>query len=114
MLDKDKAICLNILEAINKIMDITHGFSNCDDLKSNYIHFDATMMNLIVIGEMANKLSNEFKEDTAHIDWRKISALRNIIAHDYFGVDEEEIWQIIQNKLPALKIGIEMIISQPF
>lgn len=103
MLEKDKAILLNITEAIEKILAITKDFARSEDLNQNYIHFDAVMMNFIVIGEMSNKLSDSLKEQTSHIDWRKISALRNIIAHDYFGVDEEEIWQIIRLKIPALK-----------
>lgn len=70
------------------------------------------MMNFIVIGEMSNKLSGPFKDQSPHIDWRKISALRNIIAHDYFGIDEEEIWQIIKNKLPVLLANLKEILSK--
>jgi len=55
------------------------------------------------MGELVNQLSPEFRMAHEQIDWRKISAFRNIIAHDYFGTDEEEGWQIIRNHFPKLK-----------
>jgi uncharacterized protein with HEPN domain len=62
------------------------------------------MMNFIVIGEMADKLSEEIKDETKNkIDWRKVIGFRNIIAHNYFGIDAEEVWQIIQTSLSKLQ-----------
>ena len=53
-------------------------------------------MNFIVIGEMTSKLSETFIQDTSElIDWYKIKGFRNILAHNYFGVDAEEVWQIV-------------------
>jgi uncharacterized protein with HEPN domain len=49
-------------------------------------HFDAVLMNFIVIGEMAGKLSEDFKNIHNEIEWWKIKGLRNIVAHNYFGV----------------------------
>jgi uncharacterized protein with HEPN domain len=105
----DEAICLNMLEAINKIQEISKVFSSHEDFVKDYIRFDATMMNFVVIGEMANKLSDKFKGEHTDIEWRRIGDLRNIIAHDYFGIDNKEIWQIIKNKLPELKEYIESL-----
>lgn len=65
------------------------------------------MMNFIALGETVTKLSQEFKNKNNHIEWLKIHAFRNIIAHDYFGIDEDEVWQIIKNHLPKLKTDIE-------
>ena len=67
------------------------------------------MMNFIIIGEMAARISEEFKNKNSHIDWTKIKAFRNIVAHNYFGIDAEEVWQIIKNKLPELKKQIEKL-----
>ena len=60
-------------------------------------------MNFIALGELVNKLTPDFKLKYEHVDWRKINAFRNIIAHDYFGTDEEEVWQIIHKHIPKLK-----------
>jgi uncharacterized protein with HEPN domain len=56
---------------------------------------------------MVAKLTDNFKNQYTEIDWHKIKGLRNIATHDYFGIDAEEVWQIIQNNLPALKKFIE-------
>ena len=111
MYNTDEAICFNMLEAINKILDITKTISDLEEFKKNYIFFDATMMNFIVIGEMAGKLSEDFKNNHNDIEWRKVIAFRNIIAHDYFGIDDKEVWQIIQKKLPELKSKAEKILN---
>ncbi|MFH2143740.1 MAG: HepT-like ribonuclease domain-containing protein [Bacteroidota bacterium] len=52
---------------------------------------------------MTARLSEDFRKQHTNIEWSKIDGFRNIIAHDYFGVDDKVVWQIIQNKLPELK-----------
>jgi uncharacterized protein with HEPN domain len=68
-------------------------------------------MNFVVIGEMVDKLSADFKKKHSDIEWTKIKGFRNIVAHDYFGIDAEEVWQIIKNKIPALKSDIQHLID---
>lgn len=68
------------------------------------------MMNFIVIGEMAEKLSEDLISETqAQIEWFKIRGFRNIIAHNYFGIDAEEVWQIINTNLKSLEIEIRKL-----
>jgi uncharacterized protein with HEPN domain len=62
-------------------------------------------------GEIVLKLSDAFKKKYSGIDWTMIYDFRNNIAHDYFGVDEEEVFQIIQNHIPKLKSDLEHIIN---
>jgi len=57
-------------------------------------------MNFVALGETLGKLSKDFKNQHKNIPWRKIYAFRNIIAHEYFGVDEDEIFGIIKKHLP--------------
>ena len=80
-------------------------------MNADYRNFDATMMNFVVIGEMVDKLSEDFKNHHPEIEWQKIKGFRNIVAHDYFGIDAEEVWQIIINKIPKLKTDIQSIIK---
>ena len=71
------------------------------------------MMNFVVVGEMAEKLSDEFKDSTeSQINWFKIRGLRNIIAHNYFGVDAEEVWQIIEDSLLDLGKTVKYILGE--
>jgi uncharacterized protein with HEPN domain len=58
---------------------------------------------------MVARLSDEFTMENSHIDWHKIKGFRNILAHDYFGIDAEEVWDIIKMHLPKLKSDIEKI-----
>jgi uncharacterized protein with HEPN domain len=105
---KDQLLCVNILEACNKILSLSNKFRNNLELEEDIVYFDAILMNFIVIGEMASKLSPEFKESCPEIEWRKIIAFRNFIAHDYFGIDSEEVWGIIKSKLPDLVKQLEI------
>lgn len=108
---KDQAILLSLLESIDKIIAYSSKFQTAEALKNDSLNFDATLMNFIVIGEMADKLSDNFLTEHNEINWPKIYGLRNVIAHDYFGIYEKEIWQIIQKDIPILKGQILAIIS---
>jgi uncharacterized protein with HEPN domain len=63
-----------------------------------------------MIGEMVDKLSDEFKKNHSKIEWVKIKGFRNIVAHDYFGIDAEEVWQIIKSKIPKLKADLQILL----
>jgi len=69
------------------------------------------MMNFVVIGEMIDKISDEFKKKHPEIEWIKIKGFRNIVAHDYLGIDAEEVWQLIRNKIPTLKSDIKLLLD---
>jgi uncharacterized protein with HEPN domain len=111
MLTKDQHCLESIIEATDRIIEYTSGIKSADDFNDDYRNFDATMMNFVVIGEMVDKLSDDFKKKHADIEWIKIKGFRNIVAHDYFGIDAEEVWQIIKNKIPALKSDIQHLID---
>jgi len=111
MLSKDKYCLESILEAISKIQDYTSRINNPDNLYNDVKTFDATIMNFIVIGEMVSKISGKFKSENLEIEWNKIKDFRNMLAHNYFGIDAEEVWQIIQNDLPILKAQITELIK---
>lgn len=66
---------------------------------------------LQIIGEAANKISKDFQSKYSEIKWRDIIAMRNLLIHEYFGVDIEEIWNTVQTDLPELKQRISEIIS---
>jgi len=111
MLTKDHHCLESIIEATDRIIEYTSGFESADDFNNDHRNFDATMMNFVVIGEMVDKLSQDFKKKNSNIDWVKIKGFRNIVAHDYFGIDAEEVWQIIKNKIPILKSEITKLLD---
>ncbi len=102
---KDFSCVLNIIESINKIQSYSEVFGDADSFYADSLSFDASMMNFVVIGEMAEKLSDFFILETEEkIPWMKVRGFRNIIAHNYFGIDAEEVWQIINGPLKELNL----------
>lgn len=83
-----------------------------EELYLNDRDFDATMMNFIVMGEVVGKLSDDLKAETSSIDWPKIYSFRNILAHHYFGINVDIVWQIICNDLPKLKDDIDLLLDK--
>jgi len=110
MHSKDEAIIRMMAETIDKIFLFTSDLKSADAFEKDIESFDATIMNFIVLGEAVGKLSEAFKEGNAHIDWRKIYAFRNVLAHDYFGIYPAEVWEIIQRHLPKLKADLVAIL----
>jgi uncharacterized protein with HEPN domain len=95
-----------LIEAITKIEIYSQDFLSGDDFYHDSKSFDATMMQFVVIGEIIDRLDDEYKINHDEIPWQKIKNFRNIIAHDYFGIDADEIWDILSNKLIPLKDDI--------
>jgi uncharacterized protein with HEPN domain len=67
---------------------------------------DAVVRNLEVIGEAARLLPQDFRESHPSIPWNQIAGLRNRIVHEYFGLDLEIIWQVVQSHIPPLESQI--------
>ncbi|MBX2961845.1 MAG: DUF86 domain-containing protein [Cyclobacteriaceae bacterium] len=112
MSEKDLANLEAIIDSIKKIIRFTSKFDNPDSFYDDEQAFDAVLMNFVIIGETVSKLSLPLRKETKQVPWTKIKAFRNIIAHNYFGVDAEEVWQIINDQLPALKVEITKIIKK--
>lgn len=74
----------------------------------------AVLRELEIIGEAVNKLPNEFKDSYPLVPWRDIGDFRNVLAHHYWGIDLETVWNVIHNpdKLPDLKIHVENLIQE--
>jgi uncharacterized protein with HEPN domain len=111
MSSKDKANLLAILDAIERVNQYTKGLGSPEEFFKSSVVFDASLMNFINIGEMTDRLSKELKDRHADIDWQKVKDFRNLVAHDYLGVDAEEVWQIIKNDLPILRNAVNNLLS---
>ena len=109
MPNKDFCILLSMIETIEKILKYTGAYTSAEELYENDRDFDAAMMNFIVLGENVGKLSISFKQANDSINWNKIYGLRNIIAHHYFGINVDLVWQIITNDLPALLEQLKLL-----
>ena len=96
-------ILLNdICQSIQRIEEYTRGMS-LEDFSRDQKSIDAVARNFEIMGEAANRLLDEFKECHSEIEWFKIVGLRHRIVHEYFGIDLEIIWGILQKDLPELR-----------
>ena len=100
----------DICQAIDRIEQYIENLS-FDAFSKDRKSVDAVVRNLEIIGEAASRLPDEFKEKYSEIEWYKVVGLRHRIVHEYFGVDLEIIWQILQKDLPELKHKIMQIMS---
>ena len=92
----------DILEAVQRIKTYTAEL-DADAFEKDFKTQDAVIRNLEVIGEAAGKLPENIKSTAKQIEWPKIVGLRNILIHEYFGVNLPIIWDVIQHKLDALE-----------
>jgi uncharacterized protein with HEPN domain len=100
----------DILQAIDKIERFTRQL-DAPAFEQNELVIDAVLRNLAVIGEAARNVPAEVRTRYPHIPWRRMIGLRNIVIHEYFGVDLGITWQIISVNLPETKPLIEAMLQ---
>lgn len=109
MRDSNERI-LDMPEAIERIeryaMKGRDAFENDELIQTWIIH------HLQIIGEAASKLDQEFRGIYSEVPWPQIVAMRNVIAHEYFGIDLDEVWQVIEKDLPELKQKLNRICNE--
>jgi uncharacterized protein with HEPN domain len=98
----------DINDALNKIFQYVQGLDYADWLKDQKT-IDAVIRNLEIIGEAAAKVPQEIQDKYSDIPWYQMKGMRNILIHEYFGVDNEMLWNTIQDDLPKLKKNIQNI-----
>ena len=98
---KNKIIIEKIIKYTSKILDYTND-TDYSKFESNSILVEACVFNLSQIGELANKIDEDFAGNNPEIPWRNMYGLRNKIVHDYDGVNLVLIWDIVKEDLPEL------------
>jgi uncharacterized protein with HEPN domain len=110
-MNKDPAIFLgHILDCIRHIKKYTKGIT-WDDFKSSDQLQDSVFRRLEIMGEAVKNLPLDFREVHPEIPWRKIAGFRDVLIHNYMGVDIELAWNIVTYDLPLLRKNVSTIIK---
>lgn len=106
----DKLYLIHVIECIEHIESYTE---NVD--KENFINTpiiqDAVIRNLQIMAESAQRLSEQAKQMQPEIDWHRIAGFRNVLVHDYLGVDLERVWNIVEKEIPVLKKSVRTMLE---
>jgi len=108
--DRDIFFLKDIIRAISLVEEFVNDlnfseFFNDEKTKS------AVLWQIHIIGEATKNISKELKEEYKEIPWKYMAKMRDKIAHFYFGIDYEIVWDVIKNKLPSVKILIKKVIK---
>jgi len=104
---------VDIFVAIEKIKEYTSSFKSADDFAYSSLHWDASIRQLEIIGEALNKLLEDDNFNSmAPKYFRRVVNFRNHIVHGYFGIDTDEVWNIITQKLQILNNDLTQIIKE--
>ena len=98
----------DILDATRKVQAYTNGLSKTVFLADDKT-FDAVVRNLEIIGEAAKNIPESVRANKPKIEWKKIAGLRDILIHEYFGIDGEIVWDIVQHKLPDPETAVKQL-----
>lgn len=99
---KENAVYLShILERAEKILLFTEGMTDLSFLKDEKTQ-SAVIRELEVMGEAAKRLSPDFKQQNPGVPWKLISGMRDVLIHDYEGVDMNNVWITVSRDLPEL------------
>lgn len=101
----------DIQESSEKVLKFTKGMTYKDFVNDD-LHFDAVLRNLEIIGEAVKNISEETRKKYPKVKWRKIAGFRNIVAHEYFGINDETVWDIVENEIPTLLEIIKTILQK--
>jgi len=82
-----------------------------DEFVANETFRRAFVRSLEIVGEAAKKIPEEFRAQHPRVEWRAMSGMRDRLIHDYFGVDYELVWDVVQNRIPELRRQIASMIE---
>lgn len=99
-------LCDDILECCSRIRTYTTGLDR-EGLVGNQMAYDAVLRNLEIIGEAAKRLPPDVQEKMASIEWSKIAGMRDWLAHAYYRVNADIVWDVVRNKLPELEVVVQ-------
>ena len=84
---------------------------NAEQFAADDLIPDAVLRNLELLGEPAKQIPDAVRDRHPEVPWRRIAGLRDVLAHAYFGLEDETIWQIVSSSVPALAAQLNAVAS---
>ena len=100
----------DILESCQRISLYAEGMSIENFVKNNLV-YDAVLRNIEIVGEAAKHVPDNVRKQFLEVDWRRIAGMRDIVAHHYFSIHDEIVWDIVVNKIPELTEQVGKILE---
>jgi uncharacterized protein with HEPN domain len=100
---------VDILSAIEKIERYTKDLT-FEGFRKNDMAADAIVRNFEIIGEAAKNVPERVKRKYPFVEWKEAIGFRNVLIHDYFGIDLEAVWDTVRKNIPSLKINIMKVV----
>jgi uncharacterized protein with HEPN domain len=107
---EDRLYLMHIADCISRIE--TYTAEGRDFFFSSTLIQDAVIRNLQTLAESSQRISTSLKTAHPSVEWRNIGAFRNVIVHNYLGIDLDQIWDIVESDLPELKLQIQRILRE--
>jgi len=98
------------VEAAEKILAYSEQVDYAEFSRKTMV-YDAIVRNLEVIGEASKKLPDHVLAEMPEIEWRKVIGLRDVIAHGYFGLNAHVLWDVVRNRIPALRTAVRRVLD---
>lgn len=107
----DRARLQHILDAIIEIENYIMDAEFSEFMNNSMMRF-ACIKQMEIIGEAGNQITGETKGKFSEIEWKQIVGMRNVLVHEYFGVDTHLVWEVIKEDMPGLKTSVAKILDQ--
>ena len=102
--------CMDILDSGNAVFEFVSGM-NFEEFKNDRKTCSAVIREFEIIGEAVGKIPDDLKQLHPDVEWQDIKDFRNLLVHEYFGIDLEMVWQVIEEDLPLLMKAINKILG---
>jgi uncharacterized protein with HEPN domain len=101
----------DIQESCSRVLRYTQGMT-FEQFRADDKTYDAVVRNLEIIGEAAKGLPDDVRAMMSDVEWSKATGLRNIVAHAYFGINDEILWDVVQNKIPPMQAAVDSFMGK--
>ena len=106
----DRLYLEHVRERIERIEEYTR--EGAGAFRSSSMAQDAVIRSFEVMGEAIKRVSAKLREAHPEIPWRDVAGFRDVLIHDYAGVDVDEVWNIVENDLPRLKEQVAVLLDE--